>query len=83
MPKVPGRFDFTRYEDLRVLLPKPIQVYYQKNGEWDLIVKCKFYENSDVVWIRKGQWYYIKHKWGYGSRGREIVDTATSTVMPK
>jgi hypothetical protein len=68
MPKLPGTFDGNKYEDLRVLLPKSIQDHYKKEGKWDNIILVKFYNESEVVWLRDVMGksvLYRKHKWGY------------------
>lgn len=80
MAKVPGTFDGSKYEDLRVLLPKPIQDYYKAQGHWDNIVLVKFYVDSDVVWFYKRLStvnpklvYFYKNKWGYKDGGGRVI----------
>lgn len=66
---IKGAFDGKYYSDLRILMPKAIQDYYKKSGEWENITKYRSYEKSEVITvIRSGinvrhTWRFVDHRW--------------------
>lgn len=86
--RVPGSFDGAKIQDLRLLLPKSTADYYRRAGDYDRIVACRFYENSEIVWLERqtmGRIHYIKHEWRarQGSYKRYIANDEHSDTPPR
>ena len=62
MMAVPGTFDGQRFQDLRVLIGKPIREYYEQQGLWENIVLYRSYELTEVI-VLKTTYGYTKHRW--------------------
>lgn len=73
--KVPGRFDGSHYDDLRLIhLPIPIMMWYAKYGTWEEIIKVNSGEVSTSVWLKCG----TKHTWKAG--GYQQSYTLTESI---